>query len=83
MGLFSKVDHIEIVKQFDEIMQNGTRLSEEEFLDSLNAVVKAVEVESTYSISKKLAIYEALSLLTNCSSSDRLKYAKKLRKKLL
>ena len=66
--------------KFEEIFQQGMNQSESEFLDSLNIIVRMVEVNDAYSTSRKLKIYERLTLLANCSPSDRYKYAKKLKR---
>ena len=50
--------------------------------DSLNLIVKAVELDQTYSTDEKLKIYELLSQLSNCGPDQRDRYAKKLRKVL-
>ncbi|MCR5372266.1 MAG: hypothetical protein K6E41_02235 [Solobacterium sp.] len=69
-----------VADRFEEIFQQGMNQSESEFLDSLNIIVRMVEVNDAYSTGKKLKIYERLTLLANCSPSDRYKYAKKLKR---
>jgi hypothetical protein len=81
MGLFRKHD-ASVVKRFDEIFAAGANQSENEFLDSLNEIVKIIEVDNSYSTNEKLKIYELLSLMNNSSSTDRPKIAKKIRKAL-
>ena len=81
MGLFRKHDG-SIAKRFDEIFTAGANQAESEFLDSLNEIVKMIEVDSSYSTNEKLKIYEYLSLMNNSSATDRPKIAKKIRKAL-
>ncbi len=81
MGLFRKHDG-SIAKRFDEIFAAGAKQAESEFLDSLNEIVKMIEVDSSYSTNEKLKIYELLSLMNNSSATDRPKIAKKIRKAL-
>lgn len=81
MGLFRKHDG-SIAKRFDEIFSAGANQAESEFLDSLNEIVKMIEVDSSYSTNEKLKIYEYLSLMNNSSATDRPKIAKKIRKAL-
>ena len=48
MGLFKKHDG-SIAKRFDEIFEAGATQAESEFLDSLNEIIKMIEVDSSYS----------------------------------
>jgi hypothetical protein len=82
MGLFHTDHNPEIPAQFDAIINAGTTETESQFLDSLNEIVKMVEVEDSYGTNAKLKIYELLSQLANCSPSERSKYAGKIRKLL-
>lgn len=77
MGLFKKHDS-SIADRFNEIVAAGTNQTEDEFLDSLNEIVKLIEVNDSYSTNEKLKIYELLSLLSNSSAKQRLKISKKL-----
>ena len=81
MGLFKKHDG-SIAKRFDEIFEAGATQAESEFLDSLNEIIKMIEVDSSYSTNEKLKIYELLSLMNNSSSTSRPKLANKIRKAL-
>ena len=81
MGLFKKHDG-SIAKRFDEIFEAGATQAESEFLDSLNEIIKMIEVDSSYSTNEKLRIYELLSLMNNSSSTSRHKIANKIRKAL-
>ena len=81
MGLFKKHDG-SIAKRFDEIFEAGATQAESEFLDSLNEIIKMIEVDSSYSTNEKLKIYELLSLMNNSSSTSRPKIANQIRKAL-
>ena len=81
MGLFKKHDG-SIAKRFDEIFEAGATQAESEFLDSLNEIIKMIEVDSSYSTNEKLKIYELLSLMNNSSSTARPKIANNIRKAL-
>ncbi|NCB33559.1 MAG: hypothetical protein EOM64_06710 [Erysipelotrichia bacterium] len=83
MGLFGGMKHDEeILKQFDEFISQGASETEIKFLDSMNAIVKLVENEDSYSTNEKLKIYDLFSQLSNCSPTERVKYAAKVRKLL-
>ncbi len=82
MGLFHKAHQNGIAEAFDKVYAHGSHETESQFLDSLNLIVKAVELDQTYSTDEKLKIYELLSQLSNCGSDQRDRYAKKLRKVL-
>ena len=77
--MFGKRDK-NVADKFDEIFQQGMNQTESEFLDSLNIIVRMVEVNDVYSTNAKLNIYERLTQLANCSPADRHKYARKLRR---
>ena len=77
MGLFIK-HKTGIDQAFKKVMQLGTQVSESEFLDSLNLIVKAVEESDAYKTNEKLKIYELLQQIANCTPQERKKYAKKL-----
>ncbi|MBR2825463.1 MAG: hypothetical protein IKE51_04300 [Solobacterium sp.] len=67
-----------IRKRFMEVFEQGSSVTESEFLDSLNEITTMVVKNETYSTNQKLKIYELLSQLSNCSPKERHKYAKKL-----
>ncbi len=79
--MFGKKDPA-VAAKFDEIFQQGMNQTESEFLDSLNIIVRMVEVNDVYGTNAKLKIYERLTQLANCSPADRHKYARKLRRAL-
>jgi len=74
MGLFKKATIQVFAAAFDKVMEHGAKESESEFLDSLNLIVKAIEVDETYSTNEKLKIYELLSQLSNCEADERKRY---------
>ncbi len=82
MGLFHKAHKNGIAEAFDKVYAHGAHETESQFLDSLNLIVKAVELDQTCSTDEKLKIYELLSQLSNCGPDQRDRYAKKLRKVL-
>ncbi|MBO7703378.1 MAG: hypothetical protein J6S26_02945 [Solobacterium sp.] len=77
MGLFHKHNN-GIAPAFEKVMEHGKRETESQFLDSLNLIVNAVVEDDSYTINEKLKIYELLSLIANCSPSQRSRYAKRL-----
>ncbi|MBQ9046898.1 MAG: hypothetical protein IJ120_03260 [Solobacterium sp.] len=79
MGLFHKRNP-KINSRFRELFDNGVNETESEFLDSMNEVVRMVEYDTEYTTNDKLKIYELMSQLCNCSSSDRHKFARKLKR---
>ena len=83
MGLLGGSKHdAEVQEQCDEIISQGASETESQFLDSMNTMVKLVENEDCYSTNDKLKIYDLFSQLSNCSPSERTKYAAKVRKLL-
>lgn len=82
MGLFSKHHDNGIAEQFQTLLQHATGMTETEFLDSMNIIIRAVEVDPSYSTNEKLKIYELISQISNCLPNERRKYAKKLLKAL-
>ena len=82
MGLFSKKSDRNIAKDFMSLFERGSEESENEFLDSLNAITTAVEEDGSYSTNDKLKIFELISQISNCSPVERTFYAKKLEKLL-
>lgn len=77
MGLFRKHNN-GIAAAFQKVMEHGRRETESEFLDSLNLIVNAVVEDESYTINEKLKIYELLSMIANCSPSQRARYARRL-----
>lgn len=78
MGLFRKAHNNGLAAGFENMIRNGQNLSEMEFLDHLNEFTKQVIEDQTYSTDDRLAIYELLSQISNCSPADRMRYAKKM-----
>ncbi len=72
----------EVVKEFRRVYEEGAHETESEFLESLNAFTVIIEKSRDYSTNSKLKIYELLSQISNCSSNERDRYAKKLIKVL-
>ena len=82
MGLFSRSHNNGVAEQFEQIFKAGEKMTEQEFLDHLNVIVRAVDIDRTYTTNQKLKSYELLSQISNCSAADRHNYAQKLVKAL-
>ncbi|MCH4208296.1 MAG: hypothetical protein LKF79_08620 [Solobacterium sp.] len=80
--MFGKKHNPDVVNQFDQMIIQGSSETEGQFLDSMNSIVKLVENEDSFSTNDKLKIYDLFSQLSNCSPSERTRYAKKVRKLL-
>lgn len=80
--MFGKKHNPDVVNQFDQMITQGSSETEGQFLDSMNSIVKLVENEDSFSTNDKLKIYDLFSQLSNCSPSERTRYAKKVRKLL-
>ena len=77
MGLFRRHDN-NIAAAFEKVMEYGKYESEKEFVDSLNLITNEVAKSDDYSTNEKLKIYELLTIIANCSSRERGRYAKRL-----
>ena len=82
MPLFHRKHNSTALKTFQEVFEAGKNETESEFLDSLNEVVRVIEVDKSFTTNEKLHIYELLSQRSNCSPQERQHYAKKLSKAL-
>lgn len=56
--------------------------NEQQLLEAVNKTVVRVELDDDYSTKQKLNIYSMMTTLSNCSESERKKYAKKVYKLL-
>lgn len=82
MPLFHRKHNGTALKTFQQVFEAGKNETESEFLDSLNEIVRVIEVDKSFTTNEKLHIYELLSQLSNCAPQERERYARKLSKAL-
>jgi hypothetical protein len=80
--MFGSYHNEQIRKEFDEMLQNGSSVEENEFLGMTNALINEVAMDDRYSTNSKLKIYDLMGQLCNCAAGDRHRYARKIRKLL-
>lgn len=68
--------------EFIEMVKENVSVNDQEFCDKLNTYILKVEMNDLYSTSKKLKIFSLFTMLSNCDTKERMKYAKKLAKLL-
>lgn len=72
----------ETATEFKVNTKGCENFTEQQLLEAVNKTVVRVELDDDYSTKQKLNIYAMMTSLSNCSESERRKYAKKVYKLL-
>ena len=71
-----------IQKNFIDAMSGCATMEEHDLLDALQPTILVIEKDDSYSTSKKLKIFSLIASLSNCEAKERLKFVKKISRKL-
>ena len=71
-----------IQKNFIEALSGCASMEEHDLLDALQPTILVIEKDNSYSTSAKLKIFSLITSLSNCAAKERLKYVKKISRRL-